>query len=78
MKKPRKKISPMMTGDQLSKSIIALGFTQQSFAKALSVNDRTVRAWIGDRSDVPVTVALLVNLMLETDHTADDLKAVAS
>lgn len=67
----------MMTGDQLAKRISDLGFTsQQSFARALNANDRTVRNWIGGRSVVPVTVALLVNLMLATDYSADDLKAI--
>lgn len=72
----RKKIEPMMTSEQLAKRIADLGFTQQSFARAINVNDRTVRAWVGERSVVPVTVALLVNLMVATDTTAEDLKPV--
>jgi plasmid maintenance system antidote protein VapI len=74
----RKKIDPIMTGEQLDKSLPKIGFNQSSFSRALKVQDRTVRRWISGENEVPPTVALLVNLMLATDHTADDLKPVAS
>lgn len=72
----RKKIDPTMTGEQLDRNLIKIGFNQSSFSRALAVQDRTVRRWISGENVVPPTVALLVNLMLATDHTADDLKPV--
>ena len=73
----RKKIDPAMTGEQLDKNLAKIGFNQSSFSRALKVQDRTVRRWVSGENEVPPTVALLVNLMIATDHTADDLKPVA-
>lgn len=63
-----------MTGEAFARNIIKLGFNQQSFARQISVNDRTVRAWISGKNIVPRIVAQLVNLMIDTEATAEHLK----
>jgi DNA-binding transcriptional regulator YiaG len=63
-----------MTGDQFKTKIVKLGFTQSSFARTIGVNGRSVRAWIGGRYIVPRVVAMLVNLMIETEASAENLK----
>ena len=63
-----------MTGEQFKTKIVKLGFNQQSFARTIGVNDRSVRAWVGGRYPVPRVVAMLVNLMLDTEATAENLK----
>ena len=62
------------TGQELWTRLQKLGFTQVGFAKTINVSDRTVRAWIGERYPVPTVIAMLVNLMLKTKSTAEDLK----
>lgn len=64
-----------MSPKQFNAALEKLGFTQLSFAATLQVNARTVRNWVGGRSVVPVTVAMLLNLMLKTKSTAEDLKS---
>jgi DNA-binding transcriptional regulator YiaG len=63
-----------MTGPQFEKIIVKLGFNQSSFARAISINDRTVRSWVSERYPVPRIVAQLLNLMIETEATAENLK----
>jgi DNA-binding transcriptional regulator YiaG len=77
MKKPVKKKADDsgMTGDELWTKLQKLGFSQVGFARTVNVGDRSVRGWIGGRYPVPTTIAMLVNLMLKTKTTAEDLKA---
>jgi DNA-binding transcriptional regulator YiaG len=63
-----------MTKNQFTAALEALGFTDLSFAATIKVNDRTVRRWIYGESVVPTAVAMLLNLMLKTNSTAEDLK----
>ena len=44
------------------------------FAEVIKVNERTVRNWVGGRSDVPVSIAMLSNLMLDTKSTVFALR----
>lgn len=64
-----------MTGAELWAKLQKLEFSQQGFARTIDVGDRTVRSWIAGLYPVPRVVAMLVNLMLKTKSTADDLKA---
>jgi transcriptional regulator with XRE-family HTH domain len=64
-----------MTANQLCKALTHLGITQIALARKLETNERTVRYWMRGEWPVPVTVALLVNLMLDTKTQLDDLKA---
>lgn len=63
-----------MTGEQFDKAITKLGFNQSSFSRTIHVNDRTVRTWISGKYPVPTVVAMLVNLMVKTEATIEDLK----
>jgi DNA-binding transcriptional regulator YiaG len=63
-----------MNTKQFSRALTLLGMTQQGFAKAIDVNERTVRDWAGGRSRVPGPVAALLNLMLDTKSTTEDLR----
>lgn len=64
-----------MTARQFTAALAQLGLTQIAFADLIRVNERTVRNWVGGRSDVPTTVAMLLNLMIGTKKTAEDLRA---
>jgi DNA-binding transcriptional regulator YiaG len=64
-----------MTQRQLSKAFTLLGTTQMGFARAIGVNETTVRDWVGGRTRIPGAVACLVNLMLDTKKGVDDLRA---
>lgn len=44
-------------------------------AALLETNERTVRRWVSGDWPVPVPVALLLNLMLDTKKTAEDLRS---
>jgi plasmid maintenance system antidote protein VapI len=64
-----------MTSREFSKALTHLGITQMGFAEIIGVNERTVRNWVGGRSDVPTSIAVLLHLMLDTKSTAEDLRA---
>jgi plasmid maintenance system antidote protein VapI len=64
-----------MTPKQFSTALTRLGLTQQGFARLIRRNERTIRDWISGRRDVPVEIALLVNLMLDTKTDAEDLRS---
>ena len=67
--------SKPMTGEQLQKVIKKLGFNMQSFGRAIGVAGRTVQGWCGDEYPVPQVVAVLVNLMIDTEATAEHLRS---
>jgi hypothetical protein len=64
-----------MSGAELWAKLQKLGFSQIGFARTIDVGDRTVRSWIAEVYPVPRVIAMLVNLMLKTKSTAEDLKA---
>ena len=63
-----------MTAKQFNVALDKLGFTQVGFARKLELGERSVRRWVAGQWPVPTPVAMLLNLMLATDSTADDLK----
>lgn len=63
-----------MTAAQFSRALTKLGVTQAAFAATIKVNERTVRNWVGERSEVPTAIAMLVNLMLETKTGLTELQ----
>jgi DNA-binding transcriptional regulator YiaG len=63
-----------MTGPELWTKLQKLEFSQQGFARTIDVGDRTVRSWIAEVYPVPRAIAMLVNLMIKTKSTAEDLK----
>jgi DNA-binding transcriptional regulator YiaG len=74
-KAPKKKIDDSgMSGAELWTKLQKLGFSQVGFARTINVGDRTVRSWIAEVYPVPTAIAMLVNLMLKTKTTAEDLK----
>jgi DNA-binding transcriptional regulator YiaG len=76
MKKPAKKKldDSGMSGAELWTKLQKLGFSQVGFARTINVGDRTVRSWIAEVYPVPTVIAMLVNLMIKTKSTAEDLK----
>ena len=64
-----------MSGQELWAKLQEIGFSQVGFARTINVGDRSVRSWIGGRYPVPTVIAMLVNLMLKTKSTPEDLKA---
>jgi plasmid maintenance system antidote protein VapI len=65
-----------MTGAQLQRAIDRLGLNQSSLSRLLKVAPRRVRYWIADERAVPTEVAMLLNLMLDTNTTPDQLRSV--
>jgi DNA-binding transcriptional regulator YdaS (Cro superfamily) len=64
-----------MTTNQFRRALTMLGVTQVGLAKALKVDERTVRNWVGGRSKVPPLIVILVNLMLDGKITLEDIRA---
>ena len=50
-------------------------FRPNGFARTLRVSAQSVRSWIGGRHPVPTTIAMLVNLMINTRSSPEDLRA---
>lgn len=76
-KKSKPAVTPTpswMSGAQFGQRLTKLGFTQSGFARTIDVNDRTVRGWISERYPVPRVVAQLLNLMIETEASVENLK----
>jgi hypothetical protein len=63
-----------MTSKQFRCALAKVGFNQTSYAKALNIDPRTVRAWIAGKWPVPVVHGVLLKLMLDTNTNAKDLK----
>jgi DNA-binding transcriptional regulator YiaG len=74
-KTPTNPAASDMPGDELWTKLQKIGFSQVGFARDLKISDRTVRKWINGTFPVPTTIAILVNLMLKTKSTPEDLKA---
>ena len=64
-----------MNAKQFQIALDRLGFTQSSFARTIDISDRMVRRWAAGEWPVPTQTAMLLNLMLKTESTAEDLKA---
>jgi len=75
-----------MTSDQFNRALDKLGFAsempngqmskgQLEFARTLNLGERSVRRWASGQWPVPTPIAMLLNLMLKTKSTADDLRA---
>lgn len=75
VKKETPRYASDMRGQDLWRKLQKIGFTQVGFATKLGVSDRTVRAWIGEVYPVPLTIAFLVNLMIDTKTKPEDLTA---
>ena len=73
-----------MTAKQFNAALIKLGFAteglssskgQVEFARKLELGERSVRRWAAGQWPVPVPIGMLLNLMLDTNSTAEDLRA---
>jgi hypothetical protein len=67
-----------MTAKQFNTALDKLGYTKSSFARQMRRGLRTVRRWGStgpDGQPVPVEIAMLLNLMIKTNSTAEDLEA---
>ncbi|MBO0715933.1 MAG: hypothetical protein J2P55_01175 [Rhizobiales bacterium] len=75
-KKALPRYASAMKGEELWSKIQKAGFASQvAFAAAIGVSDRTVRGWISGLYPVPLIVAILVNLMIDTKSNPEDLNA---
>jgi DNA-binding transcriptional regulator YiaG len=74
-KLPTSPAASAMDGQELWAKLQKIGFSQMAFARALKISPQSVRSWIGGKYPVPQTIAVLVNLMLKTKSTPEDLKA---
>lgn len=69
-----------MTGAQLDAALTKLfnGDSQRSrslvFAEIIGCQDRTVRKWFNGEAEVPRHIAMLVNLMLDTNTKPEELR----
>lgn len=64
-----------MNSKQFTSALAQLGATRAAFTKVIKVNDRTVRRWASGETPVPTHIAMLLNLMLDTDTDISDLRA---
>ena len=63
-----------MTPLELRVAMEALDLNQTSLARTLDVSRRLVAYWAAGTRPVPVTAAMLLNLMLTTGSTTKDLR----
>jgi hypothetical protein len=74
-----------MTANQFNAALERLGFCselpngvmsrgQVEFARRLKIGERSVRRWASGQWPVPTPISALLNLMIKTGTTADDLK----
>lgn len=63
-----------MTGKQFEAALKKLDLDNHSFADLVQHSDRSVRRWAGGLWPVPASVAYLLNLMLDTKSSVDDLR----
>jgi transcriptional regulator with XRE-family HTH domain len=63
-----------MTANQLKAAMAKLDLTQIALANLLEQSDRNVRRWMKGQWPIPVTVAMLLYLMLDTQTAPDDLR----
>jgi hypothetical protein len=75
-----------MTANQFNAALVKLGFPtphpltgqmsmgQVEFARTFQLAERSVRRWSAGQWPVPPTIAALVNLMLKTGSTKEDIK----
>lgn len=76
MPRPKSKLpshASDMKGRELWNKLQQIGFSQSGFARTLRIGGSTVRSWINGPAYVPQTIAILVNLMLKTKTTPEDL-----
>jgi len=73
--KPKPSHASDMSGSELWTKLQKIGFSQVGFARTIRVAEPTVRSWIGGRSFVPETIAILINLMIKTKSKPEDLGA---
>jgi hypothetical protein len=73
-----------MTVKQFNAALIKLGLAneglptskgQVEFARKLELGERSVRRWAAGQWPVPTPVAVLLNLMIDTKSSAEDLRA---
>ena len=62
-----------MSGPELWTKLQKIGFSQLGFARTIRVGATTVRSWINGPAYVPQTIAILINLMIKTKTTPEDL-----
>jgi len=63
-----------MTSKQFKCALAKVGFSQLSYAKRFDVNPRTVRRWAAGEHAVPIVHGALLQLMIDTNTNAKDLK----
>lgn len=63
-----------MTANQFNAALKKLGLLQRDLAALLDTTDRSVRRWSSGQWPVPAPVGLLLNLMLTTNSSVEDLK----
>lgn len=67
-----------MTGDEYSRALDRLGFSNRAFClTVIGVNDSTGRRWISGDSDVPGSVAALLRLCLHLKLDSEKIRKLA-
>jgi DNA-binding CsgD family transcriptional regulator len=67
-----------MTGTELKRLLKRAGRSARGTAKALSINERTMRAYIADDLKIPRTVELALLYLVEHPEEAGEIPAAAS
>jgi len=63
-----------MTAKQFNAALDKLGFTL-GLARKLELGERSVRRWAAGQWPVPTPVAMLLNLMIDTEATEETLRS---
>jgi plasmid maintenance system antidote protein VapI len=63
-----------MNVNQFNAALKKLDLDNTELANILQINDRTIRRFASGQWPVPVPIAMLLNLMIKTNSTKEDLK----
>jgi plasmid maintenance system antidote protein VapI len=63
-----------VTSHEFSRMLTLMGITQIELSKKIDHDERSIRRWVAGKSPVPTPVALLLNLMFETETELEDLR----
>jgi len=64
-----------MTAKQFNAALDKLSFTQLGLARKLELGERSVRRWAAGQWPVPTPVAMLLNLMIDTEASEETLRS---
>ena len=65
-----------MNGTEYGRALERLGLSQVGAARLLGVNDRTSRRWIANEVPIPLSVAVMLQLIIKRRIETDYVQAI--